>query len=244
MKRKPTCAAPTQQNESKSAVAQGASQNVCRLSAAGPHRKGKWLIRAGLLLITAALFLTVYNLYDNQRAEKSAMCAVNQLEKMIPSAEVVSSENVSAPSGELEIPDYILNPEMDMPLKNIEGIDYIGVLRIPALGLELPVISQWSYPNLKIAPCRYEGSAYLDNLIIAAHNYASHFGTLKNLRQGDEVVVTDMDGNIFHYEVTEVELLQPTAVEKMESGDWALTLFTCTFDGQSRVTVRCIAIDE
>lgn len=206
--------------------------------------KGKWLICAGLLLITAALFLTVYNLYDNQRAEKSAMRAAKKLEKLIPSTEQASPENASAPVKELEVPDYILNPGMDMPLEVIDGVDYIGVLKIPALGLELPVISQWSYPNLKIAPCRYEGSVYLDNLIIAAHNYPSHFGTLKNLQQEDDIFITDIDGNIFRYEVADVESLQPTAIEEMESGDWDLTLFTCTIDGQSRVTVRCIATYE
>ena len=37
----------------------------------------------------------------------------------------------------------------------------------------------------------------------------------------------------------EIERLRPTAVKEMTSGDWDLTLFTCTVGGQSRVTVRC-----
>ena len=48
-----------------------------------------------------------------------------------------------------------------------------------------------------------------------------------------------MDGNVFRYEVVELETLMPTAIEEMTSGDWDLTLFTCTIGGGSRVTVRC-----
>lgn len=147
------------------------------------------------------------------------------------------------PSGEsLEeayIPDYILNPEMDMPEEEVDGQKYIGVLKIPVLSLELPVISEWSYPSLRIAPCRYAGSAYLNSMVIAAHNYYSHFGYLKDLSPGDEVTFTDVDGNIFRYEVSALEILSPFAVEEMTNGDWDLTLFTCTVGGQSRVTIRC-----
>ena len=128
---------------------------------------------------------------------------------------------------------------MEMPVTEMDGIGYIGTLRIPALELELPVISEWSYPNLKIAPCRYVGSAYLNTLVIAAHNYQSHFGTLKNLSEGDAVTFTDMDGNLFCYEVTALETLPPTAIAEMTASDYDLTLFTCTLGGANRVTVRC-----
>ena len=79
-------------------------------------------------------------------------------------------------------PDYVLNPDMEMPEIQLSGLDNascIGTLKIPALHLELPVLSEWSYPLLRKAPCRYAGSAYKGNLVIAAHNYSSHFGQIK-----------------------------------------------------------------
>ena len=142
------------------------------------------------------------------------------------------------------IPDYVLSPNMEMPVETINGIDFIGVLRIPALELELPIISEWNYPNLKSAPCRYSGSAYLNNLILCGHNYASHFGSLKNLQEGDIVIFTDMDGNEFVYEITLLETLSSSDVEGMENGDWDLTLYTCTIGGSYRITVRCELIPE
>ena len=118
---------------------------------------------------------------------------------------------------EAYIPDYVLNPEMDMPQEEVDGQEYSGVLTIPALSLDLPVIGEWSYSNLRTAPCRYAGSVYLNNMVIAAHNYRSHFGRLKDLPQGEEVIFTDMDGNVFRYRTAEMEILSPFAVEEMTS---------------------------
>ena len=53
------------------------------------------------------------------------------------------------------------------------------------------------------------------------------------------MVFTDMDGNEFVYSVLEIETLTPYSVQQMTTGDWDLTLFTCTIGGTSRVTVRC-----
>ena len=102
----------------------------------------------------------------------------------------------------------------------------------------------WSYPKLRKAPCRYSGSVYTGNLILAGHNYASHFGNLKKLWEKDTVLFTDMDGHVFCYEVAEQEILKPSDTEAMEEGDWDLTLFTCTPGGRSRVTVRCVRVGE
>ncbi len=206
------------------------------------NKKGATLIFVGLLLVAAALFLTGYNLWDEARAERSARQAAERLAACVPALPSPVPENI--PASEVEIPDYILDPEREMPTEEIDGQAYIGILRIPALGLELPVISQWSYPRLKLSPCRFSGSAYLDDLVIAAHNYPAHFGALNRLSPGDELTFTDMDGNVFRYAVAELETLAPTAVEEMTGGDYALTLFTCTVGGRSRLAVRCQRAEE
>ena len=208
--------------------------------------KGRiWMI-SGLLLVAAALLLTSYNLWDEHRADGAAKRVLGQLLPEIPE-DVVSMDDIYASAKnlqEIEYPDYVLNPNMEMPVKNIDGADYIAVLTIPFLGIELPVMGEWSYPNLKISPCRYAGSAYTDDLVICAHNYTKHFGKLKGLTANDTVILTDMDGNVFNYRVVEMEILKPTDTEKIKAGDWDLTLFTCTIGNQSRVTVRCEKIIE
>ena len=197
----------------------------------------------GALLVLAAIGLTAYNLRTDSDAGKAAGTALEALAE----EQAEAAEKAAAPSGAADgdaadaatVPDYILAPEKDMPTVEIDGWDYIGTLSIPSLGLELPVKSEWSYDGLYTSPCRYTGSAYQGGLVILAHNYTSHFGTLKYLSPGDDVSFTDVDGNVFSYRVTDVETLDPYAVDEMTSGDWDLTLFTCTLGGQSRVTVRC-----
>lgn len=80
------------------------------------------------------------------------------------------------PYGQVDVPEYVKQPDMEMPLKRAKGHYYIGELEIPALGLELPVMDQWSYPRLRIAPCRYVGSVYSGDIVIAGHSYLRHFG--------------------------------------------------------------------
>ena len=200
---------------------------------------GKIFTITGLLLFAAALALSVYNLWDGYRAEQSRE---KLLEEYRDKNQNISDEGEQAEESDGQIPDYQLNPEMEMPeitLEDLDGAACIGVLEIPEIDLKLPVLSEWSYPLLKKAPCRYSGSAYLDNLVIAAHNYRTHFGKLKELETGDEVIFTDAAGNRFEYKVAAVEALTPQSVEDMTSGEWALSLFTCTLDGKNRVTVRC-----
>jgi sortase A len=197
----------------------------------------------GVLLILAAGVLVFHNLREDRQAEQQSAEILQQLTLTVldtsaPTDTETPEETEMLPET-TPVPLYVSNPEMEMPTIDIDGNAYIGWLEIPSLSLTLPVMSQWSYPNLKISPCRYSGSAYLDNLVIAAHNYKSHFGNIKTLSPGDEVRFTDADGNVFRYQVAEVEQLSPLAVKDMAESDYPLTLFTCTIGGKYRVAVRC-----
>lgn len=204
------------------------------------NRIGNILKGAGLILVTAAVLLLVYNLWDGHRARESEEAIL--AEYLQENKKASESPDASDKENKQNIPDYILNPDMDMPeytLKSLGDVACIGILEIPALDLELPVISSWSYSSLRLAPCRYSGSAYKGDLVIAAHNYQSHFGGLRTLPEGSEVFFTDAVGNRFSYYVAVTEALTPWSVDDMTSGEWPLTLFTCTLDSQNRVTVRC-----
>ncbi len=210
----------------------------------------KLLIGGGALLLTAALCLTAYNLEEDRRAGENAVCAAGRIrsaaeEKTPPPPPETAPPEDEPPEKEPDpLPAYLRDPTMEMPVTEIDGHSYIGTLDIPALELSLPVMGAWSDPDLKLAPCRYKGSAYLDNMIVAGHNYRTHFGHLNQLQPGAEVRFTDAEGNLFLYTVAELEELAPTAVEEMEAGGWALTLFTCTWGGKARVAVRCMRSTE
>ena len=207
-------------------------------------RLGNVLLAAGALFLAAALLLTGSNLVETYQAGQASarlsQAVFSRIESQTQEADSLSQATLAG--GEEETPEHLLNPEMEMPVEEIEGNGYIGLLEIPALGLSLPVMSQWSYPNLKLAPCRYSGSAYTGNFTIAGHNYSTHFGPIGGLNAGDSITFTDMQGNRFAYEVQVVETLEATAVEDMVSEEWDLTLFTCDLSGESRITVRCLRV--
>ncbi len=182
-------------------------------------------------MVAAAVLWTAHNLYEQYNAERLSDEALSKMSFDTP----LTSEDV----GETVIPDYILNPDMDMPTEDVDGTLYIGKLDIPALGLSLPVISEWSGEDLKKAPCRYSGSVYKGNMVIAGHNYRRHFSGIKNLPAGNEVTFTDIAGNVFSYRVAETETLGAYNTAEMTSGEYPLTLFTCTPGGSARVAVRC-----
>ena len=183
------------------------------------------LMTLGVLCIAFALGLLVFNNKENEKAQQNASVIMEEIR--IQLAENAPSEDTIDPFDE------------EMIVKVIDGYGYIGYLSVPALDLDLPVMSEWDYDRLKIAPCRYYGSTKTDNLVIAAHNYKYHFGYLGNLLPGDTVIFTDMDAVVHSYTVTSVEQLLPTDVDKVKDTGDDLILYTCTYGGAKRIVVRC-----
>jgi sortase A len=191
---------------------------------------GTILASCGLLMLVAALALVGYNICEDNKAGNAADEAALGIQTALDEMEDTDDTT----------PLYKLYPSMEMHTLELDGNTYIGLLEIPDLGLSLPVMSKWSYPNLRTAPCRYSGSAYTGDLVIAAHNFKRHFGNIKNLRMGSTVVFTDMSNNKFKYTVSDIEELAPTAIDDLATDESCLTLFTCNMSGSKRIAVRCI----
>lgn len=207
----------------------------------------RWPFIVGTLCLLAAAVITLSNHHEDRVAGEQAKEILDSIHEVTPITETAFSSAQSLlekNSDEQIVPDYILNPDMEMPSIEIDGNLYIGTISFPTLDLELPVMNSWSYPKLKKAPCLYFGSIYKGNAVIAAHNYDSHFGRLPELKVGDTICFTDTDGNVFNYEVIIQEVLAPSAIDEMVGSDADLTLFACTVGGASRFTVRCKVIES
>ena len=187
-----------------------------------PKKSGVILISLGAVLILAALLLFLYNRGEDRRAGQEA-------ESLLEDARSAISANADPEEPQEE------------PVEEIT-YDYAGVIAIPDLSLELPVIDQWSYDRLKVAPCRQSGAAPDGDLVIAAHNYKSHFGYLDRLQPGASVIFTDMEGTVYRYVVEEIRRLEPEDAEDVSSvfsSEYPLVLYTCTPGGKARVAVFC-----
>lgn len=201
----------------------------------------------GALLLLGSLGLMISNRKEAEQAYRASADLMPQLEQAIAENESLRRNNAEEGTEPIipGTPLELMDPEdLIMTEVEIEGHSYIGVLSVPALELELPVMADWSYRKLKIAPCRLCGTVKEKNLVLMAHNYARHFGSIDQLQPGDEVVFVDMDNETTVYEVVATDVVAPTAVSEVTSGDFDLTLFTCTYGGRTRVVVYCDAVEQ
>ena len=80
-------------------------------------------------------------------------------------------------------------------------------------------------------------------MVISAHNDRTnvHFGRLNEFKSGNTVALMDQYGDIFSYEVYDIETIDPDNVSALDEyeGDRALSLLTCTSNGNRRLLLRC-----
>ena len=201
------------------------------------QRVGTVFTILGAAITVCAAVLYVYLYFDDLRAGRSADFAVEQI-----SAHVVETpqELTADPAGSPAAgPAGDPAAETADPTFAVDGVEYLGYISFTGYEKKLPVIADWDFESLETAPVRYVGSFADDNIVIAGHNYRSHFYLLHSLVVGNEIVFTDPVGNETHYLVAETETLRPTDIAEMCSGGWDMTLFTCTTGGRARFAVRC-----
>lgn len=194
---------------------------------------GRILMCMGGMLVVCAISIFGYNYWSDYRAgeesEKTAKVII----------EHISEQKEEDPPEEKIVEDKKDEGEEKEKRLTIDGVDYIGILSIPYLKLTLPVQDSWSLKKLKISPCLYysdetEGK----NMVIAAHNYVRHFGKLHRLKTGSELIFTDASGKKSYYTLKEKFTVNKEDIDSMINSKYDLTLFTCTYSGDARVTLR------
>ena len=88
----------------------------------------------GCICIVLALGLTLFNVYDTFRARKSE-------------EDILAAYNLK---NDLD-PDIWIDPDMDMPEVELDGLSCIGTIEIPSLDIKLPVTSEFTYDWMKLA---------------------------------------------------------------------------------------------
>lgn len=174
------------------------------------------LITIGIILITLSILLFIYNKYNANKTTIESQRILNIIE------------------------DKINNQKENTII--IDNNEYLGIIYIPSLNIELPVMSNYSYNNLKISPTRYYGEIESNDLVICAHSYKNIFGRIKDLVKGDILILKDLNNNLYVYEVQVIEVLKPENIKEMIESPFDLTLFTCTNGSNNRVAVRFIKL--
>lgn len=129
--------------------------------------------------------------------------------------------------------------------KNYIDSDILGIISVPKLNIEYPFFYGYSDDLLKIAPCRFYGDMpnTNSNLCITGHNYDDDrfFGRIKELINGDEIIIEDNSKNRFIYNVFdkyEVESNDLSPVENYDKNARTLTLITCNNLNKKRIIIK------
>lgn len=125
----------------------------------------------------------------------------------------------------------------------------VGLISIPAVGLELPILYGLDNKNLAVgagtmSPDQQMGAG---NYALAGHYTQSPtalFGPLHSIEAGMSIYLSDLK-HTFQYEVTSLETVPPTQVDVLETTTEAtVTLITCTFDTTERLIVKGRLVEQ
>ena len=125
----------------------------------------------------------------------------------------------------------------------------LGIINIPKLNVNYPILSKSTMELLKISVCKLWGPDpnQIGNLCIVAHNYRNtqFFSKIHTLQNGDIVEVTDIYGKTLKYEVYDKYEIEPTdtsCTSQLTNGKKEITLITCTNDSKRRTVVKATEI--
>lgn len=195
----------------------------------------------------------IYAEYDRQKSEKVSQEIMANMEfeepELVEDTVVVvlnAAFNSSHDVDELvslEMPEI---PEIQTS-KAKDGTEYytIGIINIPKLNINYPILSETTESLLKIAPCKFWGPNpnQIGNLCIAGHNYrnSKFFSKIPTLEIGDIIEITDLANKTLQYKIYDKYIVEPedtTCTDQRVNGEKQITLITCTNDNKQRWIIK------
>ena len=186
-------------------------------------RKFLPLLGAGMIL-ASALLLLLTSIWGKQ-----AQKIVREIEQYLP-------QRTTGYTG--------LYTEADMPVLELEGTDYVGLLDLPGYGAKLPVGSVWETGKLTLHPCRFWGSAYDGTLVIGGSGDKGQMDFCGKVNIGDHIRFTDMTGAEFAYRVTWVDRSDSAEAQWLMQESYDMTLFARDPYSLQYIAVRCDLLME
>ena len=188
------------------------------------HRVSDILTAIGIALVALSVSAVMISFIAQKSAAKKATAIASELRALVPETQ----------SG---FPDERQNTAM--PTAQIGGVDYVGVIDIPAYGTFLPVRADWKPWRISSCPCKLTGSTWGGNLIIGGSDAEGQFDFMKFITGGDRVFVTDASGVCFSYRVTDIIRTDNASVESLITDEDDLVIFVKNTYSFGYTAVRC-----
>ena len=144
---------------------------------------------------------TIVSEYENALVVKITQDVVEQLD-------TINGEEIEFEQIQLE------NATSAYVAPNGKIYETIGSIKIPAINLNYPILSQTTDELMKVAPCKLHGANAneVGNLCIISHNYRRKnklFSDVPDLKVGDIVEIQDLNQKTIEYEVYDIHTVLP-----------------------------------
>ena len=179
-----------------------------------------------LCLIIAAVVLAVFiaikyiGIYKNENVAKDVIKNIKR-----------SFEETNNPIQEID--------------EQIDGHKVIGIIKIPKIDLEYPILETTSFETLKLSITKFWGNKIneIGNVTLAGHNNlnGTMFGKTKNLEIGDIIELTDIQNVTLKYKVFKKYVIDPNDISVIlpeEENVREVTLITCTNGNKNRLVIK------
>ena len=129
--------------------------------------------------------------------------------------------------------------------EQIEGHKVVGIIKIPKINLEYPILETTSKETLNLSITKFWGNKVneIGNVTFAGHNNlnGTMFGKIKNLETDDIIELTDIQNVTLKYKVFKKYVTDPndiTVILPEQEGVREITLITCTNGNKNRLIIK------
>ena len=210
-----------------------------------------------VFLLCALSSYAIYAEYDRNKSEEVSKEILQEIsfqdskkvideEVIVVRLNAIPEEQNATSTQVVQIEQQINVPE-EQKLTASDGTVYytIGVINIPSINVNYPILSTYTDELLKIAPCKFHGPNpnEVGNLCIAGHNYknSKFFSKVPTLELGDKIEITDLSGRMLTYTIYDKFIVNPDELEctsQLTNGKKEITLITCTNDNKQRHIIK------
>lgn len=214
-----------------------------------------------VFLLCALSSYAIYAEYDRNKSEEVSKEILQEIsfqdskkvideEVIVVRLNAIPDEQNATSTQVVQIEQQINVPE-EQKLTASDGTVYytIGVINIPSINVNYPILSTYTDELLKIAPCKFHGPNpnEVGNLCIAGHNYknSKFFSKVPTLELGDKIEITDLSGRMLTYTIYDKFIVNPDELEctsQLTNGKKEITLITCTNDNKQRHIIKARAM--
>lgn len=172
------------------------------------------------IIVGSFVAIKYFKLYKNETEAKQVIANINQ-----------ELKNSDEPVEEIN--------------QQIQGHKVVGIIKIPKIELEYPILETTSKETLNLSITKFWGNKIneIGNVSLAGHNNlnGTMFGKTKKLEIGDIIELTDIQNVTLKYKVFKIYVIDPNDISCIlpeQEGTREVTLITCTNGNKNRLIVK------